>query len=376
MSWVMYHAEAERFASLAEAALRQRDFQRATELYRLAAEQEALALRDVDPSKARTLGITAVSVAALWYKAHEFRQAQLVAHQFLANESVPKFAVEQLRHLLEVMWHEESRAQAGIEFTEGEVLVSVSGGDIVTGGAPLELILRKVDEVSRILYRTIEMLLDLPIRRRGAPSSQIQEQFRPWLFQVPAGSYQFAVRVERPKQMSLFPELAPTVDQITQKFLEVVRASADDPEGQLTALVPNEEYRDTFLKLTRNLTPTGKVFGRLEMKTSSDIGVNPIVLVPAARESINSTLRKAALERRKEDEREEVQLRGVLRGLQLDSDWLEIHLLGDESRTVRVYDTGDVIDDVVGPMVNHGVVVNAILKPNGKYYYRDIQPEE
>jgi hypothetical protein len=372
----MYHAQSQQYASLAEAARREQKTERAREFYRLAAEHETLALREVGPDKARTFGITSVSAASLWFKAHQFGQAQILAHEALTAPSLPEFAREQLQYILQVIWAEEARTQAGIDFAKGEVLVSVSGGEVVSGGAPLELILRKVDEVSRIFYRVIEMLLEQPFRRRGAPSSEIQEQFRPWLLQVPAGSYQFAVRVERPKQPYLFPEFAPSVDRITESFLDVVRASADDPEGKLLELVPQEDYRDAFLKLTRNLAPTGKVFGKLEMRTSEEDLYQPVVLIPANRETINHAVKRADLDHRKSEGQEEVQLHGVLRGLQLDHDWLEVVLVDEEPKTVRVYGAGDVVDDVVGPMVNHRVIVNAILKPKGRYEYRDIEREE
>jgi len=377
MTWTMYHLQSEQFSSLAEEATRKHDYTHAIEYYRLAAEQETLALGEIDPSKKRTYAITAVSAASLWYKARELQQAQSVAYMGLATDALPPFAVKELQELLQYIWSEDARQKAGINFTEGEVLVSVSGGEVVVGGAPLELILRKVDEVSKIFYRTIELLLNRPFRKRGAPSIEIQEQFRPWLFQAPAGSYQFAVRIERPKQMSFFPEgITPEVEQITQKFLQIVKASVDDPERDLVELVPNQEYRGAFLKLTRNLAPTGKLFGQLEIKSPSDVSTRPIILIPASREIINKSLRKPDREDTGKTENKVVRLRGVLRGLQLDNDWLDIDEEGQAQKPIRIYETGEAIDDVVGPMVNHRVLVDVVVRPTGKYAYRDIQLEE
>ena len=361
---------------MAELAIRNNDTDRAIELYKKAAELENLALKELDSSRTRTIGISTVSAASLWFKAKELHQAQLIAHQGLATSSLPTFAVEQLQELLQVIWSEEARSRAGINFSEGEVLVSVSGGEVVRGGAPLELIIQKVDEVGRIFYRIIEMLLDLPLRRRGAPNQEIQDQFRPWLFQAPQGSYQFTVRVEKPRQLSLFPEYTPGIDLITQRFMDIMRASSDDPEGELTKIVPNEDYRNTFMKLTRNLAPTGKVFGRLEIRSPSDLGSHPVVLMPASREIISHAIRISEKARHKPDDQQEIQIQGILRGLQLDNDWLEVNTFGDAPKTIHIFETGDVIDDVVGPLVNRRVIVNAILKPNGHYAYRDIQPDE
>ncbi len=377
MSWTEYHAQAEHYANLAEEAILSRNVDRATEFYCLAAAQETLALSDIDPEKTRTIGITAVSAAALWFKGRNLSQAQNAALRGLVIPNLPPFAQNELKELLQTVWSEEIRAKSGIEFTSGEVLVSVKGGEVVVGGAPLELILRKVDEVSRIFYRTIEMMLDRPFRRRGMPGPDILEQFRPWLFQAPPGSYQFAVRVERPKQLALFPEPAPQVEQITHKFLEIVRATTDDPQGALVEVVPDKEYRDTFLKLARGLAPTGKVFGQMEISSPSTIGSRPVVLIPASRETMNRAIRKARDEGRSENLTEEIiKLHGVLRGLQLDKDWLEINQGEEKPKLIKIYEAGEAVDDVIGPMVNHKVIVDAVLKPTKKYAYRDIQLEE
>ena len=368
--------QSENLAGLAEVALRQHDVQRAVELYKLAAQQETLAINFIDPSKVRTLGITAVSAASLWYKAGEYQQSQIVIYRALATGTLPLFAVDELQGLLQSIWYEETLRKSGVQFTPGEVLVSVSGGEIVTGGAPLDLILRKVDEIGRLFYRTIEMLLHKPFRRRGAPSPEIQEQFRPWLFQAPAGSYQFAVRIEKPKQLSLFPDDGPTIDLITNSFLNIVRASAEDPQGQLAELVPNREYREIFLKLTRNLAPTGKVFGRLDIKPSSDLVTTPIALLPASREVISGALRSPELRPKEPDDVKEIQIRGMLRGLQLDNDWIEVNQSGPEQRTIRIFEAGDAVDDLIGPMVNHQVIVSVVERSSGRFAFRDIQTEE
>jgi hypothetical protein len=66
---------------------------------------------------------------------------------------------------------------------------------------------------------------------------------------------------------------------------------------------------------------------------------------------------------------------GILRGLQLDKDWIEVRADGEEG-TIRIYQTGDIIDDIVGSMVNHRVIVDVSERPDGKMIFRDIQSEE
>lgn len=376
MSWVIHHSKSEEYASQAEAALKQGDAESATKLYQRAAEEEVTALTKLDTSKVRTLGITTVSAASLWFKAHNLRQAERVAFQWLATDFLPDFAIDQLQTILQSIWNEKIYQQSGIEFMKGEVLVSVGGGEVVTGGAPLHLILRKVDEVRNFFYRTIEMLLNLPFRRRGAPNSDIQEQFRPWLLQAPPGSYQFAVRVQKPTQMSLFREATPEVEEVTRTFLKIVEDTAKETHEDLESTVLNPEYREAFLKLSRNLAPTGKSFNRLEIKSATDTEARPIVFSPTSRQAISKTLRETKGPPEEKMVLKEEQLRGVLRALHLDQDWLEVSFPGTDRENIRVSQTGDVIDDLVGPMVNHRVIVDVALQPDGKRLFRDIQSEE
>ncbi len=107
MTWLEHHKLSEEAAQLAEAALREQDHQQAQTFYAQAAQAELLALADLDPTKTRTLGITVVSAVALSYKAQAFHQAEKIAHQWLATDSLPPFAVQALRELLLDIWQQQ-----------------------------------------------------------------------------------------------------------------------------------------------------------------------------------------------------------------------------------------------------------------------------
>ena len=293
MNWAEQHSKSEEFASQAAAASKNGKLEEAVELYKYAAEAEVRALSELDPIKEAHLWITAVSAAALYFKGKEFEKAEQLAHQLLASNKLPSFAVVQLQEILQTIWNERIFDKAGVSFAKGTVLVAVRGGLVVPGGAPLDLIHRKVDEVKNIFFRVIEMLLDRPFRRRGSPDSDIQEQFRPWLFQATPSSYQFAVRVQKPAQRSLFPDETPEIEKVVSKFFEVLTETSKDTHENLKNIVPDNDYRETFLKLTRNLAPTGKAFNSIEIKSATDTEELPIVFVPESRKSINKTLRIA-----------------------------------------------------------------------------------
>jgi hypothetical protein len=375
VSWNQHHSRSESLASDAEAASRGGDTDRADELYREAAQAESQAFDQLTTDKPRTRGITAVSAVSLWCKAREYATAEKLAHRYLADSTFQPFAEVQLRELLESIWTSIATEQCGIRFVRGDALVSVKGGQIIHGGAPLDLIIRKVEGIQAVLFRTVEMLLGRPFRKRGGPEQDVQAMFKPWLFQAPAGSYQFAVRVQEPVQGHLWQHERPSFERVTSTFFDVLRASSSDPEAGLSLIVPDPQYREAFLSLSRNLAPTGKTFDRLEIRDVSLPGAPVASFVVETRRQINAALRSSRPPRPTMSADEEVTLQGVLRAVHLDEDWLEVTTETPPVVHIRVEEAGDALDDVVGPMVNRRVVVKAIRR-GSRHLYRDIELDD
>ena len=99
MSWVEHHKRSERLASDAQVALFKDRRTEALELYAQAADAEDKALADLDRSKVRTVGISAVSAASLYYKAGDLERAWKIADEWLRWPTLPDFAKDQLRNL-------------------------------------------------------------------------------------------------------------------------------------------------------------------------------------------------------------------------------------------------------------------------------------
>lgn len=369
MTWSFHHGNSEKLAEEAHHSLRQGDEARAVELFRIAAEEETLALNVLGEDKPRTLGITAVSAAVLWYRSGDALEAARVAHSSLSRSWLPDFAASELRSLLQTIWNESAMREAGLEFLPGQVIVSIQGGEIVHGGAPLDLIVDKVNTVQSLFFRTVEYFKAIPLRKSGPPSKEIKDRCRPWLFQSVPGSYQFAVAVQKPKQQELFPSDGIEPEAVTEKFLAILQAATLDPHDGLSAIVPDKEYRDTFLKMTRNLAPTGKVFERMEIRGFGDR--DPVILSPSSRREMSETLRVDKVA--PGEPSDEVRLQGVLVGLQLQEDWLDVTVDG---KTNRIFGVGETVDDLIGPMVNQTVIVRAAVGKKGRLKFLDIEQEE
>ena len=370
MSWIEYHEASERLASTAQAALRDGQRQKARELYARAADAEQRAVADLDAAKTRTLGISSVSAVSLYYKAAMFERAEEVACRWLSAESVPVFAKEQLRILLQSIWSEQTRNKAPARFEPGEILVSVQGGEIVSGGAPLDLIVEKVKIVQSLFHRTAEFLGGLDHRRRSAPNKEIQDSCRPWLFQAAPGSYQFAVAIQKEYQPDLFEPALPSPGDVADCFMQILRVGIEDPEESFTEVVPDADYRKTFLKLTRNLAPDGSVCRRLDVRVAGDS--RPISLGLDVRHDLGRFIREAKRGHESPEFPPEP-LHGVLRAVHLDKDWLEVAVEKGASLR-RVHAVGEEVDDVLGPLVNKPVIVY-VRDVAGKCKFLDIEAD-
>lgn len=370
MTWLEHHVRSEKLAAEAEVAARSGDVSRSRSLYAMAAQAEEQALADTDLAKTRTLGISAVSTVSLYYKAAQVDAAERIAYRWLSYANLPGFAADQLRELLRFIWSEQVRQRADVGFAPGQVLVAVKGGEIVEGGAPLDLIVEKVQTVQALFYRTAELLRGLPHRMRGGPDKDVLETCRPWLFQALPGSYQFAVAVQEPRQPSLFGPREPHPQAIIEQFMRVLRACVEDPEAQLPDVVPDASYRNTFLKLTRNLAPTGKRFGQLEVRSAA--ASRPLSLIPQTRAVLGQAIRAARLAEAPTEEVEET-VKGILRAVHLDKDWIEVTV---DDAHLRINGVGETVDDVIGPMVNHAVVVRVTRPKRGTLRFHDLELDE
>jgi hypothetical protein len=374
VSWDSHHTNSERLAAEAERASRDGDEAHAGQLYLRAAEEETSALDEVGNNKPRTKGITVVSAVALWYKGHDFTRAEGLAHSCLAEGGLPEFAREQLRELLSLLWTAEAAERSGVRFMRGDVLVSVQGGEVIHGGAPLDLIVSRVEGIKAVLYRTVEMLLGRPLRKHGGPAGDIQEMFSPWLFQAPAGSYQFAVRMREPVQLPLWELGRPKIEGVTATFFSVLRATSSGKEEELSVVVPDAGYRSAFLNLSRGLAPTGKTFTRLEVRDASRPGDPRVTFETETRQDLNRALRNLRTPDQLDSHGSQEEVRGILRGVQLDKDWLEVRV-DEEKPPIHISGVGEVLDDVIGPMVNRRVIVRTLRRGN-KHTFQDIELEE
>lgn len=370
MTWLQHHKQSEDHAIAAEGHLRRGERLAATRAYLMAAEAEDHAIADLDDGDTTVYGTLAVSATALFLKSADLERALISACRHLGNQNLPPMAATQLSELLQTIWSERTRVQSGLSFEPNQVHYSLRGGSILRGGAPLDLVVQISQRTESLFYRVSEYRRSLPHRVRGQASKAIREAHRPWLFQDEPGSFRFSVALQEPMQRDIFRQGVPTSAEIVGTSLEILRASVYSPGGALVDLVPDGSYRRTFLRFARDLSPTGKHHKRLEIR--SDDPKDNIRLDNDTRFFLNDSIR--ALSARQIDVDLEIeQVVGTLRGVDLERDWLEVV---DGSERIRVRDVGEAVDDLIGPLVNHSVIVTVAKDATGTLFYRDIELDD
>ena len=286
MTWLEHHSLSERYASDAQTNLRLGNYAQARGLYAKAAKAEKAALGEVAHEKRRTYSITAVSAVALHFKAAQWDEARLLAYKCLGSERLMGFAFHQIEDLIDSIKFGRSID----ELNDAQMLVSVKGGAVSYGGAPMDLLISKFEGIESMLYRTVEYMKELPCRKKGNPASEIRSPSHPWLFHAEPGSYRFLVDVSRNQQNGLLDGIEP--DQVTSRLFEIMRTCAESPNINLPKVVPDEDYRGIFLKLTRDLAPRGDDFTQIGIGTAS----NPTALILDAdtRDAINEVIKAYA----------------------------------------------------------------------------------
>jgi len=220
----------------------------------------------------------------------------------------------------------------------------------------LDLVLQKVDGFRSLLTRTAEWLGGYDFRPRGRPPKRITDALQLRALQPAPGSYLLTVRLVEPIQPYLFEDEAPDPGQssaVSTSVVKMMRLLSSGTEEDVEEFIPDESYRMAFTRLIRNIAPTKKGAEEVEVRRISGGDVaEKVSLVRDTRQKINDILKTTG----DDEDTTAAELRGVLRALHLDNNWIEL-ALAPEGAHQRCETPPETLDEVVGPMVNRSVVV-------------------
>lgn len=339
--------------------------------YRRAAELEAKALDLVPLDRPQTRGIIAVSSIALYLRSGDAATGIRMAHSFLAESNLPDFATRQLYELIDDFRVSELESIQGRRASADEFECVLDGPRVRRGVAAVDTVIEKIDQVAKLGLRVYEYLAGAKLRTSGPVESHLQARFEMLVAQPTAGSFKFRVRFATQVEQRELIEGTRLVqpEELSANFAAILDAAGSDPT-RFHEQVEDRGYRDAFVKLVRDLAPTGKEVDRVEIHRLGTTVAGTTVLTPPMRKELTKQLKVAKPARTRETVR-----RGILRALNLNERW--VALGGKTGRVRKCIAKSDevLLEDVVERLVNKRVRVTGYNQRNA-FYVTDIVEDD
>jgi len=334
-------------------ARRRGNIDAADTLARKAYEQELEAaeqLRDdltAEPSRS----VLYRSAASLAMECGETREAErLISIALIGNP--PYEIAEELRNLLEQVNFERHLRLEKVDLTSAEFQLSIFGSAVGYGIALSDVLVERIKDLERLIYRTVERKLGREFRERGSTSQSILEAYSLFLSAPRPGS--FAITLTLGRQMEL-PGLDFDISgEVVDEIIECFNLLNNGEEEELKNKIPNITYFQNFVGLAKRIAPDGekvKMVGLTKLRDGQEVRVS----FTRRQEQIISTMKSSL---------DEVEEKGVLLSVQgrlLLADAREskrkIQLVDEDNEKYNVIVPEGMMDDIVKPLWDEIVIV-------------------
>jgi RNase P/RNase MRP subunit p29 len=347
------HETAMDFADQAFIARRKGDFETANSLSRKAYEQESKAaeyLQDdynAEPSRS----VLYRSAASLAMECGETREAERLISIALSGNP-PNEIAEELRNLLEQVNFERHLRLEKVDLSPDQFQLSIFGREVGYGIALSEVLIERIKDIERLIYRTVERKMGRQFREHGATSQTIQNSYSLYLSAPRPGS--FAITLILGRQMELpgfdFDISGEVVDEIIDGFNLINNGR----EEELRKKIPDETYFQNFIGLAKRIAPDGdkvKMVGLTKLRDGHEVRVS----FTRKQEQIVTTLKTSL-----SDEEEKgvlVRVQGRLLLADARESKRKIQLIDEDSTKYDVNVPEGMMDDIVKPLWDEIVIV-------------------
>ena len=343
------HEQAMDFADQAFIARRRGNSELADKLSRKAFELEAAAahlVRD-DLTSEPTRSVLYRSAASLAMDCGEVRQAERLIAIALAGNPQPEIA-EELRDLLEQVNFRRHLRLQNIDLVAGELQFSIAGKAIGYGMALSEILVQRIKDMERLIYRTVERKLGREFRERGSAGHQIQEGYSLYISAPRPASFALTLRLGRQMELPGFDLSVEVIDEILECF-EVLNKG---DENRLREKIPQEPYYQNFLALAKRIAPDGDKVSMVGLTKVSE-GKEVSLAITRKQSDISLIPRKGE----RGETRKLISVTGRL--LLADATKVErkIQLIDETGNRYNVIVPEGMMDDIVRPLWDEVVVV-------------------
>lgn len=359
------HEIAMEFADQAYIAKRQGNAQLAEELTRKAFESETAAaeLIKADLSAEPSRSVLFRSAASLALECGELREAErLIATALVGNP--PTEIAEELRDLLEQVHFSRHLRLQNVDLTIGELQLSIAGSVVGYGIALSEVLVERIKDMERLIYRTVERKLGREFRERGSAKKTIQEGYSLYIATPRPGSFAVTLRLGRQMELPGFDLSGDVLDEILECF-DLLNSKQEE---KLRAKIPQEPYYHNFLGLAKRIAPDGakvSMVGLTKIKGESEVNL----AITRTQENISHSASTSMLKKGETGALVSVTGRLLLADARKASG--KIQLVEESGTPHNIVVPEGMMDDIVKPLWDENVTVTGI-KSGTRIYLREI----
>jgi len=272
------HEQAVDKAEAAFAMKRKGQSHDAVRLFREALELEQEAAFSYSPTQESepSRSILFRSAAALAFHAGDYEQAE-----YLVANGLSGFPPSEIKHELRLLQDEinfrHHISLQGAELTEQQMQMTLWGDATGRGIISADLLVKRIDQIKILFYRTIERLSELPYRAVGKPPKFVTEQYRLFLNALVPSSFGVTFSIGQPiEQLEMFPgfevkkiEPAQVIDEVITCF-ELIQQNESDA---LQERFNDNNYYQNFVAMAKQMAPDGeeiKVLGLAAIRDGTE----------------------------------------------------------------------------------------------------------
>jgi hypothetical protein len=252
------HREAMALADMAFAARSRGELETAHGLFREAfAKEEAAAIAAIElkvPEPTRSVLLRSAATLAL--NGNEARAAEKLVALALSGDP-PDPIADELRDVYETVNLTRHLALRGIELSHDEFQVSLGGRAVGFGVALSREVLQRIENICRLVRRTVERKLGRPFQDVGRPEREVSEDYGLFL-SVPRGaSFAVSLKVAQPTGQQRIPGVGVESDVIEELMAGLAYIDANK-ERELMELINDGPYYRNFVNLAKAIAPDGE----------------------------------------------------------------------------------------------------------------------
>ena len=193
------------------------------------------------------------SAGTLALDCNQERKAEQIVAKALSRDPPPEIA-EELRSLLEQINFRSHLKMKGVTLGLDELQLSLAGQAVGPGIVGLGEVRERVDSWSRLIYRIVERLRNLPFRERGPALRKIQQGYETLISAPRAASFAVTLKLSQPTGQL---HLALDTSDIVDEFMDLMELLNNSRIAQVQERIPDQAYLRNFIELAKKIAPDG-----------------------------------------------------------------------------------------------------------------------